>query len=105
MRIELAPEQNVRFLRQCVEQFRVVNFTDQPTGRVYLQVVSGSPAWADREALPQALNNRDTHAGLLEVAPAAVGGEIPAPDGATYLRALSGAERNNTLGAWGFVKR
>jgi hypothetical protein len=102
---QLAPEQNARFLRQCVEQFRVVNFADQASGRVYLHVVSGSPAWVDREALHEALNNSDTRAGLLEVAPAAVGGDIPAPEGPTYLRALSGAERNNTLGAWGFVKR
>src|SRR5204863_470528 len=35
---QLAPEKNVGLLRQCVEQFQVVNFADQATGRVYLRV-------------------------------------------------------------------
>lgn len=103
---QLAPEKNAGFLRQCVDQFRVINFADQATGRVYLRIVLGNPAWADREALDQALTSPDTRAGVLAVAPAVISGNIAAPpDGPTFLSALSDAERNNTLGAWGPVHR
>jgi hypothetical protein len=67
----LAPENNLEFLRQCIERFRTVNFADQNTGRIYLSVASGAVTWADREILEQALSNADNHAGLLAVAPTA----------------------------------
>jgi hypothetical protein len=97
----LAPEKNAGFLRQCVGQFRETNFADQATGRIYLRVVAGSPVWIDREAFEKAIAVPDTRAGLMAAAPAAFARGLPAPDQPTFLRALAGAERVHTLGAWG----
>jgi hypothetical protein len=97
----LTPERNAGFLRQCIGQFRATNFADQATGRIYLRIVDGSPVWADREALERAIAVPDTRAGLMAAAPAGLARDLPAPDGPTFLRALTGAERVHTLGAWG----
>src|SRR4029077_15003511 len=41
----LAPENNAAFLQQCVDQFPAINFADHSTGRIYLRIVDGHPAW------------------------------------------------------------
>jgi len=97
----LAPERNADFLRECIGQFRETNFADQDTGRIYLQIVGGTPVWADREALEKAAANPDTRAGLMAAAPAAFDPALPSPDRPRYVRGLAGAERIHTLGAWG----
>ena len=97
----LAPENNTGFLRQCIDRFREINFADQNTGRIYLRIVSGRPAWADREALEQAASNPDTRAGLLATAPAVFDRPVPGPDRPTYLSDVAGAEHAHTLGRWG----
>ncbi len=97
----LAPERNAAFLVQCVTRLRVVNFADQVTGRIYLRLLSGAPAWADREALAIATANPDTRAGLMAVAPSVFAQELPAAGGPRYLQAQAGIERTKTLGAWG----
>jgi len=97
----LAPQDNIRFLQQCVERFPVINFADRATGRIYLRMTSGTVAWADRAALAAALSVPDTHAGLRAAAPRAFDHELPHPDRPTFLDALSPAERVHTLGAWG----
>jgi hypothetical protein len=94
----LAPENNTGFLRQCIDRFREINFADQNTGRIYLRLVSGRPAWADQEALEQAASNADTRAGLLAAASAVFDRAIPGPDGPQY---LSDAGHAHTLGRWG----
>ena len=100
-RESLAPENNTRFLSQCVERFRDINFADQDTGRIYLRMVSGRASWADREALEQAISNMDTRAGIAAVAPDLLERPVPAPERPTYLHEIAGAEIPRTLGRWG----
>ncbi len=97
----LAPENNTGFLRQCIDRFREINFADQNTGRIYLRIVSGSPAWADREVLEQATSNPDTRAGLLAAVSTVSDRALPGPDRPTYLDGIAGAERAHTLGRRG----
>jgi hypothetical protein len=103
----LAAEHNVGFLRRCIEEFRFVNFASQQTGRVYLRIESGVPAWIDPEAVQAALADTDTRAGLEAVARAAVEGRVRATGGPQYLRpyeASSGGGESDgtpTLGVWG----
>ena len=85
----LAPEQNAAFLVQCVTRLRVVNFADQATGRIYLRLVAGAPAWADREALATATQDPDTRAGLMAAAPPCSTGNCPRKAG----RAICGRRR------------
>jgi hypothetical protein len=96
----LAPEQNTSFLRQCVQRFREVNFADQLTGRVYLRLDSGSPVWADREALERAASDTDTRAGLMATAPAALNGMVALADRPSFSDepVSTGV---HTLGRWG----
>jgi hypothetical protein len=94
----LAPQNNLRFLRRCVERFREVNFADQATGRVYLRLVDGAPVWADREALTTAVADADTHAALLAAAPRAL--DTTLPDRPDRSEDLFG-ERVHTIGRWG----
>jgi hypothetical protein len=98
----LAPARNVGFLRQCLDHFAEVNFADQATGRIYLRVVAGRPAWADREALAQALANEDTRAGLAEALPAALERSLPSLQAPVFLAEMAGVEPMATLGDWGW---
>lgn len=82
----LAPAHNVGFLKRCVEGFRRVDFAEQASGRIYLRLESGAPAWVDAEALRAALKDADTRAGIEAVAPAALKGGVPAIGEARYLR-------------------
>ena len=82
----LAPEHNVGFLKRCVEGFRCANFASQSTGRIYLRIESGAPAWVDPEALRRAIEDPDTRAGLESVAPAALEGGVRAIGDPQYLR-------------------
>ena len=101
----LAPENNTGFLRQCIDRFREINFADQNTERIYLRIVSGSPAWADREVLEQATSNPDTRAGLLAAVSTVSDRALPGPDRPTYLGDIAGAERAHTLGRRGASAR
>jgi hypothetical protein len=56
----LAAEGNTAFLRDCVVQFREINFADRRTGRIYLKLVSGQVAWADPAPLAEAVADADT---------------------------------------------
>jgi len=97
----LAPRDNARFLRQCVERFPVINFADRATGRIWLSLASGIVAWADPAAMPAALADPGTAAGLRAAAPGAFERGLPAPERPVFLAALAPAERVHTLGAWG----
>ena len=97
----LAPDRNTTFLTKCVARIRTVNFAEQSTGRIYLSVVAGVPAWADHDALAIAAADPDTRAGLLAAAPGVFASESPAPAAPRYLKAPLGAEHMKTLGAWG----
>jgi hypothetical protein len=82
----LAPEHNVAFLKRCVEGFRCSSFASQSSGRIYLRIESGVPAWIDPEALQTAVADPDTRAGLEAVARAALHGEVRAVAKPQYLR-------------------
>ena len=97
---QLAPALNIRFLRQCIERFREVNFADQATGRIYLRLRSGAPEWADREALERALADPDTREGLAAALPATIERALPSPTEPAYV-GTAGVERIRTLGEWG----
>jgi hypothetical protein len=101
----LAPSKNVAFLRACVERFAEVNFADQASGRVYLRVVRGAPAWIDREGLEDALADGDTRAGLAAVLPAALTAAVASRETPVFLRDMPGAEGICTLGEWGSGRR
>ena len=96
----LAPENNTGFLVECVRRLPKVNFADPATGRVYLHMAAGVPVWADANALRAAMENTDTRAGLLAVAPAIGTGKIREPEQPVNL-AQVGADRIHTLGRWG----
>ncbi|MDB5924944.1 MAG: hypothetical protein JWN13_3880 [Betaproteobacteria bacterium] len=97
----LAPEKNTSFLRECVQRFREVNFAEQPTGRVYLSLVAGSPVWADREALERAAADTGTRAGLMDTVPGALNGTIAFPDRPSFFDQVVATERVHTIGRWG----
>jgi hypothetical protein len=102
----LAAERNVGFLRRCVEGFRCVNFASQATGRVYLRIESGAPAWVDPEALQAALADPDTRAGLNAVAPSILEVRSGAAGAPRYLRPYEAGssppgDSMPTLGVWG----
>jgi hypothetical protein len=95
----LDPEHNTGFLLRCVDGFREVNFADQATGRIYLRIESGTPAWRDGTLLQSAISDPDTLSGVRAVAPSALCGAVPEAGGPQYLRGQAGAAP--TLGQWG----
>jgi hypothetical protein len=97
----LAAELNAGFLAQCVRRFRTVNFADRASGRIYLVLDGGRPAWADPEAFAAASADPDTRAGLLAAVPAAFASPPPGDGVARSIAALPGFDRTKTLGAWG----
>lgn len=97
----LAPENNTGFLRQCIDRFREINFADQDTGRIYLRIDSGKPAWVDRQALERAASDPDTRAGLLATVPAIFDRAVPCTDQPKYLGDVAGPGRAHILGRWG----
>ena len=99
-RTVLAPEKNTTFLKQCVELFHEVHFAYQDSGRMYLRIVSGEPAWVDGEALQLAAADPDVRAGLAAVAPATLDRTGPPPDGPEYLVDSADMPATTTLGRW-----
>jgi hypothetical protein len=92
----MAPEHNAQFLGECVRRLAAVNFADRDTGRIYARTESGRLAWADPEALARAIADPETRAGLLAVAPDALGCTGP-----TRPAEALQADRFHTLGRWG----
>jgi hypothetical protein len=97
---QLAPNQNMNFLKQCMERFRWVNFVEQASGRIYLRLEAGRAIGRDRAALQTALLDSDTAAGIAAVAPNVWDGAIPDAAPAQYL-SEQGAAGRPTLGQWG----
>jgi hypothetical protein len=92
----MAPENNTRFLQECVRRLPAVNFADRDTGRVYARTESGRLAWTDPEGLTRAVVDPETRAGLLAVAPDAL-----SASGAKRPAEVLQADRFHTLGRWG----
>ncbi len=97
----LAPENNADFLVECARRLPLVNFADRSSGRVYLQLAAGVPAWADADALRAAMADPETRAGILAVAPDLPGSSLPCPAAPVFLPDRLGARRIHTLGRWG----
>ncbi|MDP9007930.1 MAG: zeta toxin family protein [Pseudomonadota bacterium] len=97
----LAAEKNLDFLKRCIAGFRWVNFADQDSGRVYLQIESGTPVVKDRAAFERAALVPDTLAAIRAVAPAALTGKVSEARLAQYLQAQDGVKSLPTLGQWG----
>jgi hypothetical protein len=97
----LAPEQNTKFLKRCIEQFHRVNFAEQASGRVYLRVESGTPVSKDPAALQRAAMNPDTLAGIRTAAPDAASSRVPDAGRVEYLRASDSGATLPMLGQWG----
>jgi hypothetical protein len=98
---EQAPERNTGFLVDCVRRLPRVNFADHASGHIYLSFVAGVAVAADAPRLRLAMNDPDTRAGILAVAPDIDGiARLPcAPE--ADLAAHMGADRIHTLGRWG----
>jgi hypothetical protein len=89
------------FLVECARMLPRIQFADAATGRIYLKLAAGRPAWIDAPELARALADERTRAGLLAVIP-----DLPAR--AERAAAEPGvapdyipAERYHTLGSWG----
>jgi hypothetical protein len=59
------------FLAECARRLPALNFADAASGRVYLRIEAGRAAWAEPQALAAALEDPETRAGILAVAPQA----------------------------------
>jgi hypothetical protein len=101
----LEPEHNTGFLRRCIDGFRVLNFADQATGRIYLHIECGMPQWMDASELQTAIADADTLCGVKALAPGALRGEVPVAAVPRYLCGESGDNRSPTLGQWGTTNR
>ncbi|HJQ64351.1 MAG TPA: hypothetical protein VJ834_15980 [Burkholderiales bacterium] len=94
----MAPENNTAFLAHCLRVLPVVQFGDRDTGRIYARLESGRLAWCDSAAASKAMEDDETRAGLLAVAP-----DIADP---THVEKpvsprMVPADRYHTLGRWG----
>ncbi|MGE5739634.1 MAG: hypothetical protein ACM34F_12130 [Betaproteobacteria bacterium] len=97
----LLAERNTAFLRQCVENFGIVHFAHQDSGRIYLRIEAGRVAWVDAGALTGAIADDDTREGLAAVVPGLTAKTFASPPAPLHLRELPGFERPHTLGRWG----
>ncbi|MCC7327653.1 MAG: hypothetical protein IT521_12720 [Burkholderiales bacterium] len=93
-----SPTDDRAFIERCLAEFGEVNFVEQDSGRVFLRVVSGAPAWADTDAWARALADDYTGDILKSVLPGAFAGTLPAPVTPVW---LGDDERTHTIGAWG----
>jgi hypothetical protein len=92
----LTPQNNARFLAECVRRMPAMNFAERASGRVYARFESARLAWTDPEALLEAFGDTETRAGLLAIAPDLLAGAHQTRP----CEALD-AGRFHTLGQWG----
>lgn len=92
----MAAASNTEFLVQCVRTIPAVNFADRDSGRIYARFESRRLIWTDPVMLERALENKETRAGLLAVAPdAGRDGLMTGP-----VRVLR-PDQFRTVGRWG----
>jgi hypothetical protein len=96
-RDQMAPEQNVAFLKQCAELIPVINFADYRTGQIYGRLEEGAWTWRDEGYLAEGSVDPDARVGL-----EAIGWSEPVegPGQAASPVDLK-EEKTYTLGAWG----
>src|SRR5260370_29737779 len=95
----LDPAHNTGFLRRCMDGFRVVNFADRATGRIYLRIESRTPVWMDGTLLQSAISDPDTLTGIRAVAPSTLSDVVPEPPAPQSLQGLQVARDVPTLAA------
>ncbi len=96
---DMFPENNTRFLAQCVRRLPAVNFADRSSGQIYLRTELGKPVWTDPQALAAALTDPETRAGIHAVAPQAQQ-LTSAPAAPRVLQEIIGRDHIHTLGQW-----
>lgn len=94
---ELVPGNNIGFLRQCMAEFREVQFVDPRDGRIYLQVTNGVAVWVNRGVFEELTRSLDARTGMESIVPGAFSPTVPIREGV----AIPEAERKHTLGQWG----
>jgi len=67
----MAAEASTGFLAACARRLPALNFATRDSGRIYLRIEAGRPAWIEPHALAAALEDAETRAGILAVAPQA----------------------------------
>jgi hypothetical protein len=67
----MAAENSTGFLAACARRLPALNFAERESGRIYLCIEAGRPAWVEPRALAAALEDPDSQAGILAVAPTA----------------------------------
>jgi len=92
-RAAMAAGNSTGFLATCARRLPALNFVARDSGRVYLRIEAGRPAWIEPAALAAALEDAETRAGILALAPQAR--EAP-PRRAGEAPLI---ERSHTLGA------
>jgi hypothetical protein len=83
-------------LEECARRMAAINFVDRDTGLVYARLESGRMSWANPVVLAKAMEDGETRAGLLALAPRSIeSGEI-----ARGRPKELDSERIHTLGQW-----
>jgi hypothetical protein len=100
-RAQLKAQLNGDFLKRCIRAFRIVNFADQKSGRVYLRFESGVPRFYDGALLLIATSDPETLAGLSLIAPGLARADFTVTQPAQYLQGEPGRTAAPTLGQWG----
>jgi hypothetical protein len=97
----LAPEHNVAFLERCSQNFHEMNFANPATGRIYLRLVAGTPAFVDHGELQTALTDRATRAAILTIVPRLLSEAGSVTEPPRYLPPSGDKTLAPTVGQWG----
>lgn len=95
--VDMAPENNLDFLRQCARWIPAINFADFRTGYVYAQLRAGVWTRRDEDYLARACADAEVRAVLEGIGSVA---DAPAPSAERGARRLDAANAH-TLGEWG----
>ncbi|MGI9331652.1 MAG: hypothetical protein ACR2RL_00690 [Gammaproteobacteria bacterium] len=96
----MAPERNLEFLIRCASSMAKLNFADRDSARVYARFENGALAGICPELLRTAVQDADTRAAILALAPDVLGGaSSPAQAPRTLNESLG--EDAHTVGRWG----
>jgi len=93
----MALESNIEFLKECARRIPSINLADHETGIVYARLESGKLSWADPAALAKAMQDPETRAGVLALAPGPM--ELASTPEIEPRRLDRNSSR--TLGQWG----
>jgi hypothetical protein len=94
--MDLSPQGNLDFLKRCVRWIPAINFGDYGSGQIYGRLQRGKWVWRDQQLFDKALEDRETNAALLAIAP-----NVYSPTGTEQKLTDVAAEKMHTIGAWG----